>query len=635
MNHRKTTKPGSPRKSTARANNSNGQISRGGGTRKPKGERSGESVYDSQGFRASPKAHRKGDNSPAAGAKKVSRKASPSKAHELSSKGHAADRPAASRSSDRKGGHNQSGFTKPGFGKPSFGKRSNGKVAGKPARRAAAKPEPVVVDPWAGWMTDIESAASFADLGLSDQVLKTLEAEGYAKPTPIQSVTIPAALDGRDILGCAQTGTGKTAAFALPIIEQLAGRVNHRGPRSPSVLVLAPTRELASQIAESFATYSKGTGIRGTTIYGGVSQRKQEAALHRGVDVIVATPGRLIDLLEQDVVDLSEIRYLAIDEADRMLDMGFIMPIRRIASELTTDRQTLLFSATMPPKVVSLADSLLKDPFRVAVPRTAEREPKIEQSLFKLGRNNDKMSLLETLLVQHDVRCGVVFTKTKHGAERVGKRLRAAGIRADAIHGNKTQAQRQRALDSLRSGYSHVLVATDVAARGLDVDGVTHVFNFDLPLEPEAYIHRIGRTGRAGATGLAIAFCSPEERGLLRAIESLMGKAIPVNHEIPEPIRPVDAEVNRMIDDEDDDDAFLERSLGSRGGTRGGSRAQRDASGYGEANDRNDSQGVAMADRVMRPTPHWQDRAGSSRRTPEHRDRSNASRPRTKPGKHR
>jgi ATP-dependent RNA helicase RhlE len=505
------------------------------------------------------------------------------------------------------------------------------------AVRPAQRPEPVVVDPWAGWLTQIEPAASFADLGLSDATLRTLEAEGYTRPTPIQSMTIPAALEGRDILGCAQTGTGKTAAFALPLIERLLEQGGERrNGRLASVLVLAPTRELAEQIAQCFGAYARGTGLRGTTVYGGVSQRKQEAALKRGVDVIVATPGRLIDLLEQNVVDLSGIRALAIDEADRMLDMGFIQPIRRIAAELTTDRQTLLFSATMPPKVVGLAEALLRDPLRVAVPRTAEREPKIEQSLFRLSRPNDKQALLEALLVQHEVRCGVVFTKTKHGAERVGKRLRAAGIRAEAIHGNKSQAQRQRALDSLRSGHSHVLVATDVAARGLDVDGVTHVFNYDLPLEPEAYIHRIGRTGRAGATGLAIAFCTPEERGLLRAIESLMGKPIPVNHELPELATARSAStIGDSSDDADDIDDDLDLEVEDAPRQAKPSRTPRTA------------HHVAPADRVMRPTPHWQPRSGGGQggdrngnggggpRRQKQRDRSNASVPRTKPARHR
>lgn len=524
--------------------------------------------------------------------------------------------------------HDEAGFRPMPKGGRGLGKGKPGGKSRKPGAPVRPTKRPERPDLVADWQTESEGITCFAEMQLAEPILRALEAEGYTKPTPIQAVTIPAAMSGRDILGCAQTGTGKTAAFALPIIHQLAQLPtpsNPRAPRVPKVLVLAPTRELASQIADSFATYSKGTGLRGTTIYGGVSQRKQEAALRRGVDVIVATPGRLIDLLDQGVVDLSEIRYLAIDEADRMLDMGFIQPIRRIAGELTTDRQTLLFSATMPPKVAQLADSLLKDPVRVAVARTAEREPKIEQSLFRIGRMNDKQQLLETLIMRHGVKCGVVFTKTKHGAERVGKRLRAAGIRADAIHGNKTQAQRQRALDSLRDGRSHVLVATDVAARGLDVDGVTHVFNYDLPIEPEAYIHRIGRTGRAGATGLAIAFCSPEERGLLRAIESLLGKPIPVNHEHPEtmsaaavPSEMTGGRARRRDEDDEDDDLDLVNMEveGEVDGERTRPQRSRHA--------------VPMSERVMRPTPHW---SGKPRKKPgssHHHDRSNASKARTK-----
>lgn len=372
---------------------------------------------------------------------------------------------------------------------------------------------------------------TFASLMLCEPILRALTDEGYTTPTPIQAQTIQPALEGRDILGCAQTGTGKTAAFALPIIHMLHTQgvdKSRRGRRGPRALVLSPTRELATQIAESFGTYCRYTGIRGTAIYGGVSQRRQEQALSRGVDVVVATPGRLIDLLDQGVIDLSEVQIFALDEADRMLDMGFIQPIRRIAEEIQQDgRQTLLFSATMPRKVESLADTLLHQPVKISVARSKEEDPQIEQTLYRVQRN-DKQALLEHLIRHHSVTCGVVFAKTKHGAERIGNRLNMAGFRADAIHGNKSQAHRQRALDSLRSGRSHILVATDVAARGLDVDGVSHVFNFDLPIEPEAYIHRIGRTARAGATGQAIAFCSPDERNLLRSIESMLGKKIQI-----------------------------------------------------------------------------------------------------------
>ena len=386
---------------------------------------------------------------------------------------------------------------------------------------------------------------SFADFKLIAHLQRTLAEEGYLAPTPIQAQTIAPALEGRDVLGCAQTGTGKTAAFALPIIQRLleteapqvappqtdhrrkgrSGSHDQRARVLPRALILSPTRELASQICESFATYARGTRLRHTSIYGGVSQRNQERALRQGVDIVVATPGRLIDLLEQRVVDLSAITIFTLDEADRMLDMGFIEPIRRIAKAITTERQTLLFSATMPRKVAHLADSLLRNPVKVSVARSTAADPQIEQFVYRVARH-DKQALLEMLIQSQQIERALVFTKTKHGAEKVRKKLSSVGISADAIHGNKSQSQRERALAGFRTGRSHVLVATDVAARGLDVDGITHVFNFDLPLEPEAYVHRIGRTARAGARGQAVAFCSPEERSILGAIEKLTGKRL-------------------------------------------------------------------------------------------------------------
>lgn len=371
---------------------------------------------------------------------------------------------------------------------------------------------------------------SFASLNLCPPVLHALAQEGYEAPTPIQAQSIPPILAGRDLLGCAQTGTGKTAAFALPLIQHLLGSTTEetkRGIRLPRALILAPTRELAGQIRDSFATYGKRTSLRHATIFGGVSQRGQEEALRRGVDVIVATPGRLIDLLQQRIVDLSRIKYFVLDEADRMLDMGFIDPIRRISAALPKDRQTLLFSATMPGKVMGLAQSLLKEPVRVSVESVAAENPRIDQVVYNV-RRHDKQALLEHLIRTRRIQRAVVFTKTKRGAERVCNKLAAAGIRADALHGNKNQNQRQRALDGFRSGRTCVLVATDVAARGIDVDGITHVFNFDLPIEPESYVHRIGRTARAGATGSAIAFCATDERDMLRAIERVMKSPVRV-----------------------------------------------------------------------------------------------------------
>ncbi|MGE3322507.1 MAG: DEAD/DEAH box helicase [Phycisphaerales bacterium] len=374
-------------------------------------------------------------------------------------------------------------------------------------------------------------------MGIAPALLKNLAAEGYLTPTPIQARSIPALLSGRDVLGCAQTGTGKTAAFALPILQRLmtppaggspSAAHGTRPARLPRALILSPTRELATQIAQSFATYGKGTGLRGTVIFGGVGQNPQVQALRHGVDVLVATPGRLIDLLEQGLVDLSAVSMFVLDEADRMLDMGFIQPIRRIVAALPrgTPRQTLLFSATMPREIMHLAEALLRDPVKVTVAPAATTVPLIEQKLYHLPRA-DKLPFLGHMLEAHAVQRAVVFTKTKHGADKLCRKLHLAGISATAIHGNKGQNQRERALDAFRDGRVRVLVATDVAARGLDVDGITHVVNFDLPMEPEAYVHRIGRTGRAGATGIAVSFCDPSERDLLRDIERVTGKRIP------------------------------------------------------------------------------------------------------------
>lgn len=365
---------------------------------------------------------------------------------------------------------------------------------------------------------------TFDSLGLSSQLLKTLAAEKYETPTPIQAECIPPALDGRDLLGCAQTGTGKTAAFSLPLIHRLLSRKpGGRGsPRHTRALVLAPTRELAVQIDESLRTYGRGTGLRASIIYGGVKQYRQVRQLQAGVDVIVATPGRLLDLMEQGHVDLRSVQMFVLDEADRMLDMGFIDPIREIAKKLPAERQTLLFSATMPPKIRSLAETMLTNPVSVSVAPVASAAPTIEQSLYHVA-GADKSRLLTHLLDEGDVQRGVVFTKTKRSADKLAEVLRDQGVSAAAIHGDRTQSQRERALKAFRAGKFRVLVATDVAARGLDVDGIDCVFNYHLPMEAEAYVHRIGRTGRAGAAGRAVSFCSRMERGLLREIEELVG----------------------------------------------------------------------------------------------------------------
>ncbi len=382
--------------------------------------------------------------------------------------------------------------------------------------------------------TDSASNASlpvrFDSLNLVKPLLAALAAEGYTTPTPIQAQAIPPAISGQDVLGIAQTGTGKTAAFALPILHQLLSEAHGSAPRvqgrAPRALILAPTRELAAQIGESFAAYGRGTHLRHTVIFGGVNQRSQVNALRNGVDILVATPGRLTDLMQQRLVDLRSISFAVLDEADRMLDMGFIDPIRKIMAAVPAKRQTMLFSATMPSEIKHLADSFLRNPVRVAVTPVASTVDRISQHLYAVG-NTQKIQLLLHVLAQPGCERTLVFTKTKHGADRVVKRLHAAGVNSQAIHGNKAQNHRTRALEAFRSGSSPVLVATDIAARGIDVDGITHVVNYDMPMEPESYVHRIGRTARAGASGVAIAFCSPEERGLLRAVEKLTRKQIP------------------------------------------------------------------------------------------------------------
>ncbi|MFZ4723251.1 MAG: DEAD/DEAH box helicase [Phycisphaerales bacterium] len=360
----------------------------------------------------------------------------------------------------------------------------------------------------------------FDDLTLAPSLLKALHEEGYATPTPIQAKAIPPALEGKDVLGIAQTGTGKTAAFSLPTLHRLCSQPATPGIKGPRALVLAPTRELAAQIGESFNNYGRHTGLRTAVIFGGVGQGPQVQAIRSGAAILVATPGRLIDLMDQKLVDLRGIQFFTLDEADRMLDMGFIEPIRRIAKAVPQKRQTMLFSATMPTEIRGLANSLLHQAVEVSVTPAATTVERIAQCVYSIERGR-KVDLLAHLLRDPAAKRSVVFTKTKHGADKVVRRLRAAGIASDAIHGNKAQNQRTRTLDGFRSGRTPVLVATDIAARGLDVDGITHVFNFDLPMEPEAYVHRIGRTARAGASGVAITFCDDEERGLLKQVEKL------------------------------------------------------------------------------------------------------------------
>jgi len=367
----------------------------------------------------------------------------------------------------------------------------------------------------------------FAKLGLSTSLLKAIAAEGYQSPTPIQTRAIPELLAGRDLLGIAQTGTGKTAAFALPILQLLANSPGKRQPRACRALVLTPTRELASQIADSFRNYGRFERLRTAVAFGGVSINKQIHALAQGVDVLVATPGRLIDLCERRAVSLAAVEIFVLDEVDQMLDLGFIHPIRKITAMLPARRQNLFFSATMPKEIASLAANLLRDPIRVETTPAATTVERVEQHVIHVDKAS-KLALLNDLLGRGDIGRALIFTRTKHGADKVAKGLAAAGFRSSAIHGNKSQSQRERALAEFKAGRIATLVATDIAARGIDVDAISHVVNYDLPHVPESYVHRIGRTARAGAAGVAIAFCDHEERGLLRDIERTIRQSVPV-----------------------------------------------------------------------------------------------------------
>jgi ATP-dependent RNA helicase RhlE len=369
----------------------------------------------------------------------------------------------------------------------------------------------------------------FADLRLAEPILRAIS---YPNATPIQAQAIPHVLAGRDVMGCAQTGTGKTAAFALPILHRLFKAPRPGGQRRVRALVLCPTRELATQTNDAFLEYGRHLDVRTSVIFGGVGERPQIDALRRGVDVLIATPGRLLDLMRQRHADLRSIETLVLDEADRMLDMGFIHDIRKIVAQVPAQRQTLMFSATMPPEIRTLAGSLLRQPAEVQIERNSSPVDAIDQSVYFVDRHN-KPALLAHLFHELPMARAIVFTRTKHGADRVVRHLHGYGIRCEAIHGNKTQNARQRALGNFRDNKTPVLVATDIAARGIDVDGITHVVNYDLTHEPETYVHRIGRTARAGATGAAVAFCDPEEVPNLKAIERLIRRPIPVKNDHP------------------------------------------------------------------------------------------------------
>ncbi len=414
---------------------------------------------------------------------------------------------------------------------------------------------------------------TFAELELIEPLRRALIEENYHTPTPIQAQTIPAAIEGSDILGCAQTGTGKTAAFALPILDYLGTEKHRVRPNRPIALVLAPTRELAIQIGESFETYGRHLPLRHVLVYGGVNQASQVRALQQGAHVLVATPGRMLDLMNQGYIHLEDLEIFVLDEADRMLDMGFLPDLKRIIAKLPEERQSMFFSATMPPPIVQLSQRLLYQPVSVNVTPKSTSVERIEQQLLYVEKPG-KQALLQSILTRPEVNSMIVFTRTKRGANQVAEKLEKSGIKAAAIHGNKSQAARQRALEAFKTKNIRVLVATDLAARGIDVDGVTHVINFDLPNEPESYVHRIGRTGRAGASGIALSFCSSAEREDLRAIEKLIGIKIPLaaNQPARQPAALMDRETST---------ARVARTArtGSRGSQSGSGRRRRPSEG--------------------------------------------------------
>ncbi len=378
---------------------------------------------------------------------------------------------------------------------------------------------------------------SFDQLNLIEPILRALKNEGYTTPTPIQEQAIPLVLEQNDLLGCAQTGTGKTAAFAIPILQLLSESqpLNNRGPRHIRSLILTPTRELAIQIEESFKAYGKFIGLRHLVIFGGVGQKPQTDALQRGVDILVATPGRLLDLMNQGYISLQHLKIFVLDEADRMLDMGFIHDVKKIVAKLPHRRQSLFFSATMPDEIQKLANTILVKPMKVEVTPVSSTAETIAQTVYFVDKGNKK-DLLKHVLDDRAIVSALVFTRTKHGADKVARELAKSGVKAEAIHGNKSQSARQRALTNFKARTIRVLVATDIAARGIDIDELSHVINFELPNVPESYVHRIGRTGRAGSSGIAISFCDEEEKAYLKDIQKLIGKSVPVTDGHPYPL---------------------------------------------------------------------------------------------------
>ena len=376
---------------------------------------------------------------------------------------------------------------------------------------------------------------NFTDLNLVPPILEALKIKGYTEPTPIQAQAIPVLLKGQDLLGVAQTGTGKTAAFAIPTLQTLY--VNKEAgfwPKGIKALIITPTRELAIQIDDSFAEYGKGLGMKHTVIFGGVKQHHQVRKLQQGVDILTATPGRLLDLMNQGFIKLDNLRIFTLDEADRMLDMGFINDVKKVIAKLPDHRQSMFFSATMPPSITDLANTLLTDPTRVEVAPASSTAETVEQKLYMIDKQK-KRDLLLHVLGTHIIDSVLVFTRTKHGANKLAKHLVQSGIKADAIHGNKSQPQRQKALKNFKEKRIRVLVATDIAARGIDVSELSHVINFEIPNEPESYVHRIGRTGRAKNTGIALSFCDIDERAYIKAIHNIIKKDIPIDKDHPFP----------------------------------------------------------------------------------------------------
>ena len=411
---------------------------------------------------------------------------------------------------------------------------------------------------------------TFEKLNLIEPILRALKNEGYTTPTPIQTQAIPFLLEGRDLFGCAQTGTGKTAAFAIPILQILSEEAKlDKGRRQIKCLILTPTRELAIQIGENFEAYGKFLNLRHTVIYGGVSQQSQTIALRNGVDILIATPGRLLDLMNQNLVSLQWVKMFVLDEADRMLDMGFVHDVKRLITKLPLKRQSLFFSASMPPEILKLSDSILSNPVKVEVTPANTTAETVEQSMFYVEKN-DKKNLLTFLLKDKRIISALVFTRTKHGADRVVKDLERANINAEAIHGNKSQNARQRALSNFKTGETRVLVATDIAARGIDIDNLSHVINYELPNIPETYVHRIGRTGRAGASGIAFSFCDAEELDFLHDIQKMIGAKIPVVTNHPFPMDPMLADPRFMpkpADNRHKNFVDSRTSFGNRGGS--------------------------------------------------------------------